>query len=142
MNLKNKIKIAVFAAALIGALFLAWIVGDRRGGQSTISYSQFLQQVQAGRVAEVKIWADNSGADAASVRLKDGTIARTVLPSHYSVALDAMQRAMVNVVIQDASTNPIRLVINAAPFLILLAFWILFMANRQWLGGPSGRLRG
>ncbi|MGP0071989.1 MAG: ATP-dependent metallopeptidase FtsH/Yme1/Tma family protein [Bryobacteraceae bacterium] len=136
MSSKSKIMIALLAAALVCAFILAWAVAGRRGGEPAISYSQFLQQVQAGRVAEVKIWADNSGADAASVRLKDGTTARTVLPSHYSVALDAMQRAMVNVVIQDASTNPTRLLINATPFLILLAFWVFFMTQGRPLLGP------
>lgn len=134
MNSKN-IRIALLGAALLGALLLAWAVGARRGDDSTISYSQFLQQVEAGRVAEVIIAADNSGADAASVRLKDGTTARTVLPSHYSVALEAMQRGMVNVVIQDVSTKPTRLVINAAPFLILLAVWIFFMTTGRPLLG-------
>lgn len=134
MNSRNKITIAVLAAALICAVII-WFLFGRRGPESTMSYSQFLQQVQAGRVAEVIIAADNSGADAASVRLKDGTTARTVLPSHYSVALEAMQRAMVNVVIQDASTKPTRLVINAAPFLILLAVWIFFMTTGRPLLG-------
>ncbi len=74
------------------------------------------------------------GAELASVRLKDGTIARTVLPSHYSAALDAMQQGMVNVEIQNGSGSPTSLVINAAPFLILLAVWIFLMTNRQLLG--------
>ena len=141
MNSKNKITLAVLTA-IICAVILIWAVAGKRGGEPTISYSQFLQQVEAGRVAEVKIWAGDSGADDARVWLKDGTIARTVLPLHYSVALDAMQRAAVNVVIQDASTNPMRLLINAIPFLILLAIWIFFMMNRQLLGGLFGRLRG
>jgi ATP-dependent Zn protease len=89
-----------------------------------MSYSQFLQQVDAGRVAEVKISAGSSGADAAKVRLKDGSAAQTVLPLDYSAALGAMQRQTVNVEIQDASTSPMRLVINAGPFLILLAIWV------------------
>jgi ATP-dependent Zn protease len=134
MNSKTKITIALLAAAFLCAVILIWTSAGRRGGQSTISYSQFLQQVEGGRVAEVKISAGNSGAEPASVRLKDGTIARTVLPSHYSAALDAMQQGMVNVEIQDGSGSPTSLVINAAPFLILLAVWIFFMTNRQLLG--------
>ena len=134
MNSKTKITIALLGAALLCAVILIWTSAGRRAGQSTISYSQFLQQVEGGRVAEVKISAGNSGAEPASVRLKDGTIARTVLPSHYSAALDAMRQRMVNVEIQDTSASPMSLVINAAPFLILLAVWIFFMTNRQLLG--------
>jgi ATP-dependent Zn protease len=130
-----KTKLTVLGAALLGALILIWAVAGRRGGESTISYSQFLKQVEAGHVAEVRISAGDSGADAASVRLKDGTTAQTVLPSHYSVALDVMQRAMVNVVIQDASTKPIGLLINATPFLILLAIWVFFITKGRPLLG-------
>lgn len=85
-------------------------------------------------MAEVKISAGNSGAEAAKVRLKDGNTAQTVLPGDYSVALAAMQQQMVNVEIQDASASPMPLIINAAPFLILLAVWIFLMKNRQLLG--------
>jgi cell division protease FtsH len=133
MNSKTKISIALLTAALLCAVILIWTVAGQRG-QSTISYSQFLQQVEAGRVAEVKISAGNSGADAAKVRLKDGSTTQTVLPLDYSAALRAMQRQTVNVEIQDASTSPMRLAISAGPFLILLALWIFFMRNRQLLG--------
>ena len=85
-------------------------------------------------MAEVKISAGNSGADAAKVRLKDGNTTQTVLPLDYSAALGAMQQQMVNVEIQDASASPMRLVVNAGPFLILLALWIFFMTNRELLG--------
>jgi ATP-dependent Zn protease len=132
MNSRNKWVITALAEAA-----LAWIafVARPRGGESTISYSQFLQQVQAGRVAEVKILAGNSGADDAQVRLKNGTTTNTVLPAHYSTALEAMQQAMVNVEIQDASNSPTRLALNAAPFLILLAVWVYFMTiGRPLLG--------
>ncbi len=132
MNSRHKITIVVLAVVA-----LAWIgfFARPRGNESTVSYSQFLEQVRAGRVAEVKISAGNSGADGAWVRLKDGTTTHTVLPANYSVALEAMQQAMVNVEIQDASNNLIQLAINAAPFLILLAVWVYFMTiGRPLLG--------
>ena len=131
-----KTKLTMLGAALVCALILIWAVTGPHGSDPTISYSQFLREVQAGRVAEVKILADNSGADAASVQRKDGTSARTVLPSHYSVALDAMQRATVDVVIQDASKSLMPFLLNAVPFLILLAIWVFFMTKgRPLLGG-------
>ena len=79
------------------------------------------------------------GANAAKVRLKDGSTTQTVLPLDYSAALGAMQQQMVNVEIQDASASPLSLAINAVPFLILLAFWIFLMMNRQLLGRLLGR---
>lgn len=132
MSSKTKISIALLTAALLCAVILIWAVAGQRGG-STVSYSQFLQQVEAGRVAEVQISAGNSGTATAKVRLKDGRTTQTVLPLDYSAALGAMQRRTVNVEIQDASASPVRLLINAGPFLILLAVWVFLMSNRQLL---------
>jgi cell division protease FtsH len=140
MNSKIKIVLWLLGSALLCAAVLVWTFAAQRSGQSTISYSQFLQQVDAGRVAEVKISAGNSGADPARVRLMTGAVAQTVLPADYSVALAAMQQRMVNVEIQNADANPTRLLINATPFLILLAVWVFFMLNRGLLGrGLLGR---
>jgi cell division protease FtsH len=133
MNSKTKITIALLGAALLCAV-IPWTIAGQHRGQSTINYSQFVQQVEAGRVAEVKISGANSGANAAKVRLKDGSTTQTVLPLDYSAALGAMQQQMVNVEIQDASASPLSLAINAVPFLILLALWIFLMMNRQLLG--------
>ena len=134
MNSKIKIALWLLGAAIPGATLLIWTFAGQRSGQSTISYSQFLQQVDAGRVVGGKISAGNSGADAARVRLMNGAAAQTVLPGDYSVALAAMQQRMMNVEIQDADANPTRLLINATPFLILLAVWLFFMFNRGLLG--------
>jgi ATP-dependent Zn protease len=135
MNSKIKIAIALLTGTLVCAAILIWAFARPRGGQATISYSQFLEQVQAGRVAGVKISAGNSGADAATVRLKDGTTSHTVLPGDYSVALATMQQRMVNVEIQDAANNPIGLALSATPFLILLAIWVYFTTTGRTLLG-------
>ena len=58
MNSKIKISIALAAALLCAAI--AWTIARQHRGQSTINYSQFVQQVEAGRVAEVKISGANS----------------------------------------------------------------------------------
>lgn len=135
MKSRRTIAIVWLVAALVGAAIVIWALRAQRGHEVTISYSKFLQQVQAGCVADVKITAGSIGAETASVRLKDGTTFETLLPLDYSVALKAMQQAAVNVEIQDASTSPMHFVINAAPFLILLAIWIYFMTiGRPLLG--------
>jgi ATP-dependent Zn protease len=134
MNSKTKI-VTAFGAALLCAVILIRLFTGQRESQPAITYTQFIQEVQAGRVMEVKIAAGNSGPDAANVRLKNGATVRTLLPLDYSGALATMQQAMVNVEIQDASTSPGRLLINAAPFLILLAIWVYFMTiGRPLLG--------
>ncbi len=134
MSTKNRISIALLVA-LLGLLLVMWFIAKPHPSEPSITYSQFIQEVQAGRVGAVKILGGDLGAQAATVRLKDGTAEQTILPLDYSAALTAMQQAMVNVEIQDTSKSPARLAINAAPFLILLAVWVYFMTSGRPLLG-------
>lgn len=124
--MKTKSKLVILLLAVLASCWLAWIARPRPSAP-TINYTQFLQQVQARRVVDVRITAGSLGAEAASVRLKDGATFQTLLPLDYPLALEAMQKALVNVEIEDSSTSPLHLLINATPFFILLAFWIFFM---------------
>ena len=96
-----------------------------------MSYSRFLQQVQAGQVADVTIMASNSGASRADYHLKDGNISQTVLPPDYRDAMAAMQDKLVNIEIQDRPSGwP--LVWNATPFFLLVGLWaVLFVWLRK-----------
>ena len=60
---------------------------------------------------------------------------RTVLPSDYRDALVAMQDKLVNIEIQDSSSGPLRPILNAAPFLLLLGVWS-FLVIRKFPNGP------
>jgi cell division protease FtsH len=93
-------------------------------------YSQFLQKVQDGQVAGVTIEAQDSGAQPATVRLKDGSAARTVLPRDARDAMAAMIAKGVDVEIRDEGRSTwATLLVSASPFLVLLGFW-LFMVRR------------
>jgi ATP-dependent Zn protease len=132
MNSSTKIKIALLCAVLVFAGVVVWIMASSHAGPATISYTQFVQRVRAGQVAGVEIAAGNLGASPATIHLKNGGTSRTVLPLDYSAALALLEEQLVNVEIQDASTSPMHLLVNATPFLVLLAVWVLLMFNRQW----------
>jgi ATP-dependent Zn protease len=131
MNSSVKIKAAILSAVLILTGIAVWMIGGSRAVQTTISYSQFIQQVRGGKVARVEITAGNPGASPAAIHLKNGQVSRTILPSDYSAALALLEAQSVNVEIQDASTSPTRLLVNATPFLLLLAVWFFLMLNRR-----------
>src|SRR6201986_4729574 len=96
--------------------------------QPKATYSEFLQRVQAGDVANATIVvAARSGADQIDYTLKNGKRVKTVVPSDDREALAAMRDKLVNVEIRDASSSPFRLLVNATPFLLLLAFWVVMM---------------
>ena len=96
--------------------------------QPKATYSEFLQRVQAGDVAKATIVvAARSGADQIDYTLKNGKRVKTVVPSDDREALAAMRDKLVNVEIRDASSSPLRLLVNATPFFLLLAFWVVMM---------------
>jgi cell division protease FtsH len=123
----TKVKAIVFWAVLIVVAALLWVVVQNGHTPAKVSYSQFLQQVQAGQVSNAIIDAENNGANPVTYSMKDGSRARSVLPRDYRNALEEMQQKMVNIEIQDASSQWIRVLANASPFLLLLGFWFFMM---------------
>ena len=134
----SKPKIAIICALVICLAGVLWMATGSQRGQTKLTYSQFLEQVRAGQVAGVIVFAGNSGANQVDCRLKNGNTVRTVLPSDYRDAVMAMLDKQVNVEIQDSSSGPLRLLINATPFLLLLGVWIFLMMRKF----PGNAFRG
>ena len=125
-------KILIAAAVLVIALVVALTGVLHRGSRNIISYTQFIQRVQAGDVSDVTI-QDDVRSSRATIRLKNGEVSHAILPADYSLALKILQNKLVNVEIQDAASNPYRILAHAAPFLLLLAVWCVLMLNRERL---------
>jgi cell division protease FtsH len=128
--MNTRAKRVVFWVVLFVVAALMWAVSQNKPNLTKATYSQFLQQVQAGQVSKATIEAEQTGANPVTYSLKDGGQARSVLPGDYRNALEAMQQKMVNIEIRDASSQWIRVLANASPFLLLLGFWF-FMMNRM-----------
>ncbi len=121
--MSDKRKRIVFLVILVCvAGLLALVVGDRRY-QTRTTYSEFLQQVQAGDVAKATIGVAEAGANPVTYSLKSGARMQTIVPRDYKDALAAMQTKLVNVEIRDASWQRWSTLANATPFLLLLGFW-------------------
>lgn len=132
MNAKTKA--ALVLAVLIVLAAMASTVARNIHPQPSLTYSQFLNAVQAGQIASVIVnTAANSGANQAICRTKDGKIMQTILPADYHDALLAMQDRAVSIEIREDAGPPSRLLLNSAPFLVLLLVWIVLMTNRSWL---------
>ena len=126
-----KFRIVVAFVALVIASAAVWMFAGGHRAQSTLTYTQFIERVRAGQVAGVEIAAGNLGASPATIRLKDGRTTQTVLPMDYSAALALLENQLVNVEIRDAASSPMHLLVNATPFLVLLAVWVFLMFNRR-----------
>ncbi|MGQ0698753.1 MAG: ATP-dependent zinc metalloprotease FtsH [Panacagrimonas sp.] len=108
---------------------------NRGRGQQPVAYSDFLEQVKQGQVAEVRI-AD----DLIVGELKGGTRFETISP-------ETDNRSMIGTMIEHdvkftgeqpkGTPWPLQLLFNAFPILLLIAVWVYFM--RQMQGGGAGR---
>jgi len=130
--MKSKARIAIVCVVLTGLAGVLWMAIGGRRGEPMLTYSQFLERVRAGQVASVVVIGSDSAAPRATGSLKDGRIVHTVLPSPYRDALLAMQDQRVDIEIQAAS-GPVRFLLNATPFLLLLGVWIFIMIRRPLL---------
>ena len=137
--MNSNAKSLILCVVLICLAVVVWMAVGNGRRQSKVTYSQFLQQVRAGKVTNVIIAAGNSGTSQLTCKLKDGTVVRTVLPSDYRDAIAAMQDGLVDIEIQESSWGWLARLSNAIPFLLLLGFW-LFMMRRMQSGPGKGNL--
>ena len=113
-----------------------WLAATSQHFSTALTYSQFLEKVRTRQIGSAIVMGRNAGAIQAICRLKDGNAARTILPSDCRDAMAAMQEKLVDVEIRDASSGPLQLVMQAAPFLLLLGVWI-FLAIHKFPNGPG-----
>jgi cell division protease FtsH len=124
---------------ILVALF-AWILlpAVHQAPQTTLTYSQFLNDVSAGKVKTVTI-AQSGGTSTGT--LKDGTHYTVVVPPQASQAfLDDLEKGGVQVTASTSSpgfgTELLNWVIILAPFLLFFWFW------RRLSRGAGGQLQG
>ena len=128
--MKWNAKTLILCLIAIGfAAALRWMAVNAETRSPGATYSQFLNEVRQGKVDTVTIAPGNSGANPATYRTKDGNTSRIVLPKDYRDAIAAMQDGSVDVEIKDTSTGPLRLLLNAIPFLLLAGVWLFMMGK-------------
>lgn len=118
-------KIAILFSVLICAVSIVWFAKFARSSETSYTYSEFLNLVRGGKIASVVVNEGAIGGVDASCTLKSGKSARIVLPANHNDALRAMLATQVDVQIRRA---PSRVLLNAAPFLVLLTLWAVLMA--------------
>ncbi|MCW5977055.1 MAG: ATP-dependent zinc metalloprotease FtsH [Bryobacteraceae bacterium] len=134
--MNSNVKTAVFWVVLICVAVLLWTVvrTSRTGAEHQMTFTQFLKEVEAQRVREVTI----SGNEVRGKMKDDNTPLRTVIPTNYPHVYDVLTQRGVNVDIKETSSgNWVSLLINAVPFVLLLAFWIFMMRQMQSGGNKA-----
>ena len=135
--MNSNIKTAVFWVVLICVAVLLFAVvrtGQGRKEQQ-ITFTEFMDKVQQGQVKDVTISGNEVHGNFQTP--SQGSL-HTLIPTNYPDVYKLLQDKGVNVEIKDASSgNWISILLNASPFIVLIAFWIFMMRQMQSGGNKA-----
>ena len=134
--MNSNVKTLIFWVVLICVAVLLFAVVRTGQGikEDPISFTQFLEKVKAGEVKEVTI-ADR---DIHGVYQNPTQGFHTQVPANYPPLYDLLNDKKVNTNIKDTSSGGwISILLNASPFIVLLAFWIFMMRQMQSGGNKA-----
>ncbi|WP_404862771.1 ATP-dependent zinc metalloprotease FtsH [Georhizobium sp. MAB10] len=134
-NFRNFALWAIIALLLI-ALFNMFQEPTERANARDISYSQFLQDVDSGRIREVTIM----GERISGVYTENGSAFQTYSPGDTGM-VQRLENANVAITARpevDSSNTLFGYLISWLPILLILGVWIFFM--RQMQGGSRGAM--
>ncbi|HCY56133.1 MAG TPA: cell division protein FtsH, partial [Oceanicaulis sp.] len=134
MNLRNILVWAILLV-LLAALFNI-LQGPRPAAQTNeMTYTQFMDNVEAGRVSEVTIEGQSITGE-----LSGGQAFRTEVPADARVT-DALRENNVQITARapsEGGMNLFGILLSWFPMLLLIGVWIFFM--RQMQGGGKGAM--
>jgi len=123
-------------AALLIMLF--WSVSSRiQQKEKQLTFSDFMEQVDRGSVAEVTITGSSAGSQIVGT-LKNGDPIRTFAPPQYETLVDKLLSQGVEVSARDANGSSVWAhLINWTPIIIMIAFLVFFMRQMQGSGNRA-----
>ncbi len=133
--MNSNVKQAVLWIVLLCVAALIWIVvrTGRGPNEQQLTFSQFMTQVEQGKVKKVSIGGHDVKGD-----YQDGQRLVTKVPLNYPDLYKVLRDKSVDVDIREASSgNLVSILINAIPFVLLLAFWIFMMRQMQSGGNKA-----
>ena len=135
MNNSN-IKTAIFWVVIIMVVVLFWTVvhNNKSQQQAKLSYTELMNDVNAGKIKTVTI----TGNDLQGNYKEDSQQLQAVIPNNHQTLDDAMLAKGVNIHYnKESGSGWVSILINAIPFVLLLAFWIFMMRQMQSGGNKA-----
>jgi len=132
----SNIKTAIFWVVLICVAVLLWQVVRSGKGRADrqINFSQFLADVEAGNIKQVTF----RGTEVRGEFTNAPEAFHTQSPLNYPDLYKILQEKKVTMDFQESNSNGwISLLVNASPFILLLAFWIFMMRQMQSGGNKA-----
>jgi cell division protease FtsH len=119
--------------SLLVVIFLAWHFAQIQKKETSLKFSEFMQQVEAGQVKEVTITGNEIKGKSTS-----NESFRTYAPQGYEKFYDTLLTRKVNVAVErDQTPAWANMLISWAPFLLLIGFWVFFMRQMQSGGNKA-----
>ena len=135
MNIKNLIMWVIIVLLSVGLFNMFQDPAKINSEKNTLPFSNFLNEVDAGRVVEVQIQGNNiSGI------LSDGKKFKTYSPN-YPELVDKLSSKGVSILAtpqEDKMPSLLGILLSWFPMLLLIGVWIFFM--RQMQGGKGGAM--
>ncbi len=135
MNNSN-IKTAVFWVVIIMAVVLFWTLvhTTKTRPDAQLSFTNLMNDVNAGKIKSVTI----TGNDLHGKYKDDDQDLHAVIPNNHQNLDDAMLAHGVDIHYnKEAGGGWVSILINAIPFVLLLAFWIFMMRQMQSGGNKA-----
>ncbi len=134
--MNSNIKTAVFWVVIVMVVVLLWTVvkNTKSRPDDQPSFTQLMNYVEQDRVKNIVITA----GDAHGTYNNDQGDFRTQVPQNYQPLIDLLRQKKVDVKFgKEASSGWVSILINAIPFVLLLAFWIFMMRQMQSGGNKA-----
>ncbi|MCC6883148.1 MAG: ATP-dependent zinc metalloprotease FtsH [Verrucomicrobiales bacterium] len=135
--MNSNVKTLVFWVVLVCVGVLVWAVIQAGGGkrEEALTFTQFLSEVEAGRIKTVTITGNEVKG---TFRDDQSKQLRTVIPPNYDQTYDILRQRNVNIELKDTSGGSwLSFLVNAVPFILLIAFWIFMMRQMQSGGNKA-----
>ncbi len=135
MNVKNLIMWVIIVLLSVGLFNMFQDPNKINSENSSLPFSNFLNEVEAGRVVEVQIQGNNITGI-----LSDGKKFKTYSPN-YPELVDKLSSKGVSIVatpLEDKMPSLLGILLSWFPMLLLIGVWIFFM--RQMQGGKGGAM--
>ena len=123
-------KTGVFWVVLACVLVLLWQVvkSGKSRPETNITFTEFIREVEGGKLKSVSI---RDGVEVRGRHKDNSPELHTLIPANYVEIYKILRDSGVEIEIEQSGGGWVSVLINASPFLLLLAFWIFMMRQMQ-----------
>lgn len=144
--MNSKVKNSIFWVVLACISVLLWQVvrSSKIRSNKEVTFTEFVTDIKAGKVKKVSI---SDGAEVNGTYKDSVSGLHTLIPDRYPEIYTILQDHGVEIEIQEKNTSWVAILFNAAPFILLIGFWIFMMREMRsrknkegtcWACGRSG----